>query len=178
MKRLITIAVSSFILATMSGCSTYNVSDANIFDFGSAPSRTVYNPPGPYFNSKGTFVFSPRQLTWYAFDPDGTIAASGRASGGQHYCADVGRGCKTPIGRFSVHRKGDVTCISNKYPLGGGGARMPYCMFFHGGYAIHGATNVPNYNASHGCIRVFPGDAAWLSQNFIRHGTTVIVKPY
>ncbi len=178
MKRLLTLAASILSVALLNGCTTYNVADANIFDFSGTPRGAAASPPAPYYNTKGTFVFNPNTLSWYAFEPDGTVAASGRASGGQDYCADIGRGCKTPSGRFSVHRKGDSSCVSNKYPLGGGGARMPYCMFFHGGYAIHGAGNVPNYNASHGCIRVPPSDAAWLSQNFIRHGTTVIVKPY
>jgi lipoprotein-anchoring transpeptidase ErfK/SrfK len=51
-------------------------------------------------------------------------------------------------------------------------------MFFHGGYAIHGSYQVPGYNASHGCIRVHPSDAEWLSDNFVRYGTKVVVKPY
>lgn len=178
MKRLITLILGSLILGSLSSCTTYNISDSSIFDIGDPPSSVAYDPPGPYYNSKGTFVFSPNRLSWYAYDPGGSVVASGRASGGQHYCADVGRSCKTPIGKFRVHRKGDSSCISSKYPLGEGGARMPHCMFFHRGYAIHGATNVPNYNASHGCIRVFPNDASWLSNNFIRHGTTVIVHPY
>lgn len=55
---------------------------------------------------------------------------------------------------------------------------MPYCMFFRGNYAIHGSPDVPNYNASHGCIRVLPSAARWLSRNFIRIGTTVIVRSY
>ncbi|HAT9080505.1 TPA: L,D-transpeptidase family protein, partial [Legionella pneumophila subsp. pneumophila] len=34
------------------------------------------------------------------------------------------------------------------------------------------------YNASHGCVRVKPQDARWLSQNFIKIGTKVIIKSY
>ena len=55
---------------------------------------------------------------------------------------------------------------------------MPYCMFFHGGYALHGSYEVPNYNASHGCLRVVPSAAAWLSRNFVKVGTAIIVRPY
>lgn len=124
------------------------------------------------------FIFDPRALMWYAYDHSGNLVNSGRASGGRGYCRDVGRGCKTPIGKFTVHRKGSVYCKSSKYPLGRGGAPMPYCMFFHRGYAIHGSPDVPNHNASHGCIRVKPHDARWLHRNFIDHGTTVIVRPY
>lgn len=124
------------------------------------------------------FVFDPRELEWYAYGRNGRLLASGPASGGQNYCRDIGRGCKTPSGTFKVHSKGTKYCKSSKYPIGRGGAPMPYCMFFHRGYAIHGSPDVPNYNASHGCIRVLPNDARWLHQNFIDHGTTVIVRPY
>jgi lipoprotein-anchoring transpeptidase ErfK/SrfK len=31
--------------------------------------------------------------------------------------------------------------------------RMYYSVYFHGGYATHGYNPVPNYNASHGCVR-------------------------
>jgi lipoprotein-anchoring transpeptidase ErfK/SrfK len=54
------------------------------------------------------------------------------------------------------------------------GARMPYAMFFRGGYAMHQGY-VPPYAASHGCIRLPQGmaerffDAAPL-------GTPVVVK--
>lgn len=124
------------------------------------------------------FIFDPHALMWYAYDGSGNLVNSGRASGGRGYCPDIGRRCKTPSGKFTVHRKGSAYCKSSKYPIGRGGAPMPYCMFFHGGYAIHGSYDVPNYNASHGCIRVKPHDARWLSQDFIDYGTTVIVRPY
>jgi len=124
------------------------------------------------------FIFNPRRLTWAAYDSRGNLVKSGRASGGRHYCPDVKRACRTPRGYFSVFKKGSAACRSSKYPLPRGGAPMPYCMFFRGGYAIHGSPNVPNYNASHGCIRVLPSAARWLHRNFIRIGTRVIVRPY
>jgi len=31
--------------------------------------------------------------------------------------------------------------------------RMYYSVYFRGGYATHGYASVPNYNASHGCVR-------------------------
>lgn len=125
-----------------------------------------------------TFVFSPKKLMWAAYSSDGKLIKTGRASGGKGYCSDVRRSCRTPRGTFRVYSKGSPSCRSSKYPLGRGGAPMPYCMFFHRGYAIHGSPNVPNYNASHGCIRVRPAAAKWLSNNFMRHGTKVIVTPY
>jgi lipoprotein-anchoring transpeptidase ErfK/SrfK len=43
-------------------------------------------------------------------------------------------------------------------------APMPYSIFFHGGYAIHGSYDVEDLGtpASHGCIRLHPYDAAEL----------------
>lgn len=125
-----------------------------------------------------TVVFSPASLTWKAIDSNGDVVKSGRASGGKRYCPDVGRSCKTPSGTFTVRSKGGPGCRSSRYPLGGGGAPMPYCMFYSRYYAIHGSYDVPNRNASHGCIRVTPKDARWLSQNFVKIGTKVVVKPY
>lgn len=130
------------------------------------------------FAYSNAFVFSPRRLRWTAYDGRGRAIKSGRASGGKGYCADVRRSCRTPVGHFRVRSKGGPGCKSSKYPLGKGGAPMPYCTFFRGNYAIHGTNDLPNYNASHGCIRVSPASARWLSRNFLRHGTRVIVLSY
>src|SRR5437764_7300729 len=54
------------------------------------------------------------------------------------------------------------------------GARMPYAMFFRGGYAMHQGY-VPPYAASHGCIRVPQGMAETFFDN-APVGTPVIVK--
>lgn len=131
--------------------------------------------PTTFANS---FVFNPNTLTWKAIDSNGQVVRTGKGSGGRKYCPDIKRGCKTPSGSFNIISKGGPGCKSSKYPLGRGGAPMPYCMFFSRYYGIHGSYDVPNYNASHGCIRVQPGEARWLSQNFIKIGTRVIVKPY
>ena len=139
--------------------------------------RTYYMPSKVGYSGT-TFIFNPRSLMWGAYR-DGKLIKKGKASGGKGYCKDVRRRCRTPVGsNFRVYSKGSPYCKSSKYPLGKGGAPMPYCMFFYKGYAIHGSPNVPNYNASHGCIRVLPKDAKWLHRNFIRHGTRVIVKPF
>lgn len=125
------------------------------------------------------FIFSPRAHAWAVYDEDGRRMNTGRASGGKGFCPDIHRACRTIIGTFHVLSKGGVTCRSKIYPRPHGGAPMPYCMrFSEMGYAIHGSNSVPSYNASHGCIRVVPSDARWLSQNFVRVGTTVIVLPY
>src|SRR5213594_1083060 len=54
------------------------------------------------------------------------------------------------------------------------GARMPYCMHFNGGYAMH-EDYVPRYAASHGCIRLPKG----MAEHFFDaspEGTPVVVK--
>ena len=54
------------------------------------------------------------------------------------------------------------------------GARMPYCMHFNGGYAMHQGY-VPPYAASHGCIRLPKGMAEHFF-NAAHEGTPIIVK--
>ncbi len=126
---------------------------------------------------KIVFIFDPKHTSWALYNRQGQLMRTGRASGGQNYCPDVKRGCRTISGTFTAFREGGPECKSTKFPLGKGGAPMPYCMYFHKGFAIHGSPHVPNYNASHGCIRVPPADAAWLTTH-INPGATVIVRPY
>lgn len=124
------------------------------------------------------FVFSPRLLRWAAYDAQGYRVAGGKANGGSSFCTDIGRPCLTPAGTHRVQSKGTAACVSRKFPVGVGGAPMPYCMFFRGGYAIHGSPYISNNNTSHGCIRVHTGAARWLHRHFMRPGTKVIVLSY
>ena len=50
----------------------------------------------------------------------------------------------TVFGRFRFYRR----------DLGTNAKGMVHAAYFIGGYAIHGYASVPNYPASHGCIRV------------------------
>jgi lipoprotein-anchoring transpeptidase ErfK/SrfK len=125
-----------------------------------------------------TFIFSPRTLQWSAVDSNGEVVRTGHGSAGRSYCPDIHRSCRTPTGTYHILSKGSASCRSSRYPVGKGGAPMPYCMFFSKYYAIHGSYDVPNRNASHGCLRVTPSDARWLHQNFIKIGTKVVIKPY
>lgn len=127
--------------------------------------------------SGNTFIFSPRTLQWKAIK-NGKVIRTGHGSAGKSYCADIKRSCKTPTGSFRISSKGGPGCKSSRYPLGKGGAPMPYCMFFYKNYAIHGSPDVPNHNASHGCVRVPTADARWLSQNFLHVGAKVIIQSY
>ena len=122
------------------------------------------------------------QLAYGAYDQSGQLVQWGAVSGGQDYCSDINSRCTTPIGTFNISHKKGGGCKSGKYPIEKPGAPMPYCMFFHNGFAIHGSYTVPGYHASHGCVRVTPEDAKWLNEEFIdlpgQGGTTVIIKPY
>lgn len=129
-------------------------------------------------------LVSPKKLAFGAYDEDGRLVHWGPISGGKSWCPDVGRGCKTIRGQFSIYNTRGPDCVSYKYPLGKGGAPMPHCMFFHRGFAVHGSLTVPGYHASHGCVRVYPEDARWLYDSFITTkergapATHVIVQPY
>lgn len=125
------------------------------------------------------FVFDPQQRAWGAYAPDGQLIRTGIASGGADYCPDLGASCHTPAGTYRVYMVKGEECKSNIFPLGKGGAPMPHCAYFSGGYAVHGSYEVPSYNASHGCVRITPNDAAWLQQQrILAPGTTVVIKPY
>ncbi|MDR3477329.1 MAG: L,D-transpeptidase [Gammaproteobacteria bacterium] len=120
-------------------------------------------------------IVSLTNLAWGAYDEQGTLVRWGPASGARGYCPDIHGGCHTPTGSFAIYRKLGDECVSSKFPVGRGGAPMPYCMYFHGGFALHGSYEVPGYNASHGCVRLFVGDAEWLNETFTDIGTRVYV---
>jgi lipoprotein-anchoring transpeptidase ErfK/SrfK len=68
-------------------------------------------------------------------------------------------GYYTPRGSYSVKRLARMH-YSRKYD----NAPMPNSVFFHGGYAIHATNQVRALGrpASHGCVRLAPGNAAAL----------------
>ncbi len=51
---------------------------------------------------------------------------------------------------------------------------MYYSWYFYGGYAIHGYESVPNYPASHGCLRTFIADQPEI-YNRIKYGEDIFV---
>ena len=131
-------------------------------------------------HGKNTFVFDPASHEWAAYDVNGDRVEHGRASGGADYCPELNRPCRTVVGTFHVYAMKGADCKSSKFPLStGGGALMPYCMYFNKkGYAIHGSPGISNIHSSHGCIRVQTDKAKWLYEHFIHVGTPVIVLPY
>lgn len=115
-----------------------------------------------------------KQLAFGAYNNTGNLVYWGPISGGKHFCEDIQEPCNTPLGSFHIERIQGVDCISSQFPIAtNGGAPMPYCMHFYKGYAIHGSSELPGKNASHGCIRLITRDASWLNKNFIKIGTEI-----
>ena len=96
-----------------------------------------------------------------------------------HYTWDVStarRNYRTPLGNFKP-----IRMYAEYYSVKYHGAPMPYSIFFYGGYAIHGTTEIANLGrpASHGCIRLDPKNAKklfTLVQKNGRNNTTIKVK--
>ena len=89
-----------------------------------------------------------------------TVASDGRTI----YTFDVSTGRKgygTPTGNFKPIRMHKMW-YSSKYE----NAPMPHSIFFYGGYAIHGTTDIAHLGqvASHGCVRLHPENAELLFQ--------------
>lgn len=151
------------------GSYAYNAAPA---DYSSRLSPTIAS------NEK-TVVIDPQTHAWGAYE-NGSLVKAGQATAGSDWCPDLGRPCNTSSGSFRVASLGDATCKSRIFPKPKGGAPMPYCMFFHGGQAMHGSSEgeVVDANISHGCVRMHVADAEWLRYNFVNVGTRVVVMPY
>lgn len=142
-----------------------NVNSVNVMSLAPFPSEIP--------SQSGSFIqVSLSKLAWGAYT-DGKLVNWGPVSGGKGYCPDIHSGCHTPTGNFTVFDKQGPGCISHVFPVAThGGAPMPYCMHFHGGYALHGSPTVPGFNASHGCVRMFVEDAEWLNHEFVETDET------
>lgn len=85
------------------------------------------------------------------------------------------KGYTTPSGNYRPTRL-ERHWYSRKYDW----APMPWSVFFHRGYAVHGTTEAANLGrpASHGCVRLRPDNASILYSMVRRHGarhTKVVV---
>ncbi len=130
-------------------------------------------------------VVDQNKLAWGAYDVKGNLINWGPISSGRDKCSDSNKSCRTMTGVFHFFSKENEKCRSNVFPIGRGGAKMPYCMYFHKGFAMHGSADMPGYRASHGCVRMFTQDALWLNHEFVTTanaegnfmGTKVVVRP-
>ncbi len=125
------------------------------------------------------------KLAWAAYDAEGQLVNWGPIASGSDKCSDSTKACRTLTGIYRIFSKENIKCRSNVFPIGKGGAPMPYCMYFHKGFALHGSADMPGYRASHGCVRMFTRDAKWLNETFVESsnegndnkGTKVVVRP-
>jgi lipoprotein-anchoring transpeptidase ErfK/SrfK len=100
---------------------------------------------------------------------NGQVVYSWRVSTGR-------KGFNTPRGSYRPTRMHRMW-YSRKYD----NSPMPHSIFFRGGYAIHGTNYVKNLGrpASHGCVRLAPGNARALYDLVRAHGagnTRIIVQ--
>lgn len=111
-----------------------------------------------------------------AYDKQGNLLYWGPVSSGRKKCYDANGNCSTVTGKFRVFRVEGKNCESHEFPLEThGGDPMPYCMYFHGGSAMHYSTLSGFINRSAGCVRMFKADAQWLNKKFVKLGTLVVV---
>lgn len=142
-----------------------NMNRLNVLDYSPLPKSIGAS-------GSDTIKVDLKKLAWGAYDKNGNLLNWGPVSGGAAYCADVKSACHTVTGNYTIYKKKGENCVSSKFPIPKGGAPMPYCMHFHGGYAMHGSGLLPGENASHGCVRMFLQDAKWLNTRFVKVGET------
>lgn len=155
-----------------------NLKNKTLLDFSPFPQK---------INTEGEreVIIDQDKLAWGAYDYNGQLIKWGPVSSGRDKCSDSNNSCRTMAGIFHFFSKENEKCRSNVFPIGKGGAKMPYCMYFHKGFAMHGSDDIPGYRASHGCVRMFTRDAMWLNHEFVETanpktnfvGTKVIVRP-
>ena len=101
----------------------------------------------------------------------GTQVVLNTSSGGNYYYFNpesrVEEFASTPTGTYEVYR---VVDGDDKGALG----VLYRPQYFVGGYAIHGSPSVPEYPASHGCLRVSNPDMDWLWER-MGYGSPVAV---
>jgi lipoprotein-anchoring transpeptidase ErfK/SrfK len=150
--------------------------------------------PSGYWDDKG--VSGPPKIVVH-LEEQKAYFYKGKVLVGESTVSTGKRGFSTPPGRYHVVSKDrhHVSSEFGDYVDGEGnvvksnidvrkdrrpphtrfdGAKMPYCMHFNGGYAMHEGY-VPPYAASHGCIRLPRG----MAEHFFEaatEGTPVIVK--
>ena len=104
-----------------------------------------------------------------------TVSVDGRPA--YVWPVSTGRGgFGTPTGRFRPQWLARRWFSTRYY-----GSPMPHSIFFHKGYAIHGTNYISRLGgpASHGCVRLHPGNAATLFTLVRRDGmanTTIVIS--
>nr|WP_118996685.1 L,D-transpeptidase [Legionella oakridgensis] len=157
-----------------------NLNEVTIFDLSPFPLKIQSQ------EKVKQIIVDQDKLAWGAYDEQGRLVKWGPISSGSDKCSDNSSPtCRTKTGIYRIFSKESERCKSNVFPIGKGGAKMPYCMYFHKGLALHGSDDIPGYRASHGCVRMFTRDAKWLNEEFVELsnernnflGTKVVIRP-
>lgn len=155
--------------------------------YDKSPSKKRVSVPSSYASrmpqmvdgyGEKVIIVNPHKHVWGAYSAEGNLLRAGLATAGASWCPDIHRACRTRSGSFRIYTLGSSSCYSKRYPVGKGGAPMPYCMFFNGNQGLHGSHEIAEANLSHGCVRVSVSDAEWIRFNFATIGTKVIVTSY
>lgn len=159
-------------------------SQAQIYEINGSPFATEGAPLPTHIKAlnEKMIIVDPREHAWGAYSPKGKLIRWGIATAGADSCSDSNLSCRTKIGKFRIYSLGSEACSSNKFD----NAPMPYCMFFNGGQALHGSSDVEFENVSHGCVRVHVDDAKWLRYHFVEgptinnhfRGTMILIRAY
>lgn len=172
----------SILSLSLIGCATTSRGpDGRYVNYSYDESRYSSRLPETISMGKEKVILvDPKSYAWGAYSADGRLVKAGIATAGGDHCEDEVGPCYTSSGTFRIQSLGGPECASKKYPRPNGGGLMPYCMFFHGGQALHGSPDsiVVENNISHGCVRMRIPDAEWLRYNFANVGTKVVVLPY
>lgn len=122
---------------------------------------TDARPPTPWSTADGIEVHIPQQVL--------LLVRGGRVVRAIHVSTGM-PGWPTPVGHFTILTR-DVEAWSIPFHVW-----MPLAQFFDSGYAIHEFPDVPDYPASHGCVRV-PSEEAQTVWQFGRIGMRVWTSP-
>jgi len=117
-------------------------------------------PPRPRARRTGRYVEIHRDRGVLLTVEDGVVQRAVHTS--------TGTGGGTPTGNFRVYRK---ETYSWSVPFS---VWMPWASYFVGGIAMHEYPHVPEYPASHGCVRLPAGEAQRVFR-FAEYGTPVFV---
>ena len=152
------------------------ISDASIDPFNDEDMDMSPLPTHMDTHGRKIVYIDLRLFAFGAYDAHGKLLYWGPVSSGRKKCYNTNGNCSTATGYFRIFRIEGKDCISHEYPLEThGGDPMPYCMYFHGGTAMHYSTLSGFINRSAGCVRMFKADAKWLNKVFVKLGTEVIV---
>ncbi len=191
-QRLCSLIAVGFAVSTLAGCATRQPPTPPPVPQKPVPAKPA--PPTYTWNHEG--AKGPAKIV-VDLSEQRAYFYRGEAKIGETKCSTGKKGFETQTGQFAVTQK-DKNHMSNLYGsfVGSGGnvvkrdvdtskmktpagcsfqgAKMPFYLRFTGGYGLH-AGHVPDYPASHGCVRLPRAMAERFFEN-AQVGTPVIVQ--